>query len=71
MTKREPWYIRLVRSMGLDPYSKNPRAIQKSQDVIKGTSKHARAMSKPADWREKRRARRRIAKQSRRINRKA
>jgi len=67
--KKEPWYVRLARTMGFDPYSKKVADQKKMGDFIKGTSKNARGKVKPADYRAKRKARRIMARTSRRINR--
>lgn len=65
ITHKEPWYIRLARSLGLDPNSR------KAHDATRGTSKHGRARTKPRDWKRKDKIRRKMAKASRRINRRA
>lgn len=69
MKKKEPWYVRLARTMGLDPYSKKAADQKKVGDLIEGTSKHARGKVWPAGFRAKRKARRIMARTSRRINR--
>ncbi len=67
--KKQPWYVRLARTMGFDPYSKNAGERKKIGDLLKSTSKHARGKVKPADYRAKRKTRRIMARTSRRINR--
>jgi hypothetical protein len=63
MSEKEPWYVRFARNLGLDPYS------HKGKEASEGLSKHGRARTKPQGWREKRKARRVMAKASRKINR--
>lgn len=63
MQKKEPWYIRLALNMGVDPFSK------KGRNAIAGSSKRSRATTKPKHWRQNRKVRMVMARQSRRINR--
>jgi len=62
-TKKAPWWLRLVQSLGL---ANRPH---QAQLAIRGTSKHARARTRPMDWDKKRRKARLMAKESRRRNR--
>lgn len=61
--KKLTWYERLVKRLGLEH---KPR---EAHDAIKSTSKHERGRTKPKDYRRKRKMRRKMAKESRRINR--
>ena len=61
--KRDPWYTRLARALGLDPDSRQ------AHDAARSTSKHLRAKAKPCNWVRIRKVRRKMAKMSRRINR--
>ena len=63
--KTKSWWMRMIEGLKLDPKSR------KAQQVIRGTSKHGRAHARPKNWEKARKARRLMAKESRRRNRRS